>query len=445
MSSKRLKIILCVLLMMFYQLQGFALRVDMVEASTSPGLHHDFTISNWLDNTTNGFEAVEATQPLVDDPGVGLYFDLPEPGSGTVRFQPSDVFTGGTFDLVRFQFHSGFGSVTASLEISAYDVNGQLIGSPARLDTSSDNQTDYELFMNFQNVSYFDVTLTNGGGGNDDLHHLTLIGFTIENPLFYGDAEQPVITSQPIGVTVDQFESKPLLQTVAAINDSGTLSYQWYSHEENANEGGIPISGATSSTYEAPTEVTGTTYYYAIVTNTNNQVNGENIATTATEAAPVTVNPKTYTITFDSIGGSDVTDQVVEHGDTLTELETPMKPGFTFIDWYIDETYSDIFHITTPITIDMTLYAKWKANEYIVNFQTEGGSEVHDQTVRHGEVAEAPEEPEKVGHTFVGWYTTPLYDEAFDFTSAITGNTTLYAKWEVNAYTVQFESNGGSE
>ena len=86
----------------------------------------------------------------------------------------------------------------------------------------------------------------------------------------------------------------------------------------------------------------------------------------------------------------------------------------------------------TRIFFVVTLTAKWNAT---VTFDANGGSAVASQTVREGGTASSPTAPTKSGFIFAGWYTstdggTTLSGTAFSFSTAITADTTLYAKWE---------------
>jgi len=84
--------------------------------------------------------------------------------------------------------------------------------------------------------------------------------------------------------------------------------------------------------------------------------------------------PKTYTVTFNSKGGSDVSSATVTYGDTVSKPSDPAKDDatpnvtaagdasahdFTFKNWYTDEALTTPFDFDTPITADITLYAKW--------------------------------------------------------------------------------------
>lgn len=66
---------------------------------------------------------------------------------------------------------------------------------------------------------------------------------------------------------------------------------------------------------------------------------------------------------------------------------------------------------------------------YSVTFNTNGGSNVDAQTVESGKCATKPADPTKSGYTFAGWYSDSALTKVFDFSTAITSNVTLYAKW----------------
>lgn len=166
------------------------------------------------------------------------------------------------------------------------------------------------------------------------------------------------------------------------------------------------------------------------------------IVTSTTLYAQWTLN--SYTVTFNSNGGSAVSSQSVPYNTTATQPTAPTKTGYTFAGWYSDPGLTTAFNFTTPITADISLYAKWTVNNYTVSFNSNGGSAVSSQSVAYNTVATQPAAPTKTGYTFAGWYSDAGLTSVFNFTTAITADTTLYAKWTINNYTVTFNSNGGS-
>jgi uncharacterized repeat protein (TIGR02543 family) len=151
-----------------------------------------------------------------------------------------------------------------------------------------------------------------------------------------------------------------------------------------------------------------------------------------------------YTVTFNSNGGTSVVSQVIPYGSTATQPANPTKAGNTFSGWYSDAGLTSAFSFATPITGDITLFAKWTLNNYTVSFNSNGGSAVNSQVVAHGSTATQPPNPTKTGNTFAGWYSDAGLTNAFNFATPITGNITLFAKWTLNNYTVTFNSNGGT-
>lgn len=159
------------------------------------------------------------------------------------------------------------------------------------------------------------------------------------------------------------------------------------------------------------------------------------------------VKPKTYTITFDTDGGTVVPSQTVKDKGTATEPTVPTKTGYEFKGWLLDGKPYDF---TTPVTKDVTLKAKWektKVESYTVAFDSADGSEVASQTVEQGKTAVKPDDPTREGYTFLGWYAG---DASYDWDTPVTGNLILTAHWQKNeqpqpkTYTVTFDYQNGS-
>lgn len=142
-----------------------------------------------------------------------------------------------------------------------------------------------------------------------------------------------------------------------------------------------------------------------------------------------------YTVKFVSDHGS-FKDQTIEHGETIKpdKLTIPEVEGYTFDGWYADDIhYSTKFDFTKPITSNTTVYAKWTAKDYEVSFITEHGNAPTSQNVTYNGTATDPGELTEEGYTFIGWYADEAHKTKFDFSTPITGDTKVYAKWEKNA------------
>lgn len=141
-----------------------------------------------------------------------------------------------------------------------------------------------------------------------------------------------------------------------------------------------------------------------------------------------------YTVQFVSDHGS-FADQTIEHGKPIGTGKPTIPPveGFTFGGWYTDDTYDTEFDFNTPITHDTKVYAKWTAKDYEVSFVTEHGNAPTSQNVPYNETAKDPGTLTAEGYTFIGWYADEAHKTKFDFSTPITGDTKVYAKWEKNA------------
>ena len=137
-------------------------------------------------------------------------------------------------------------------------------------------------------------------------------------------------------------------------------------------------------------------------------------------------------------GDSEYAKQVLPSGTLATRPDTPAAtPGYTFGGWNkADGTAWD--YASDKVTDNITLYAKWAANTYTITFDTAGGSEIAPITQDYGTQIAAPEAPTREGYTFKGW------DKEIPETMP-TENITVKAQWEINQYTIAFDTAGGSE
>lgn len=108
---------------------------------------------------------------------------------------------------------------------------------------------------------------------------------------------------------------------------------------------------------------------------------------------------------------------------TATEKKTVGRPFF----WWRPD--SKPVTITTDFEV-VVLSDEEPTPTYTVTFDANGGSEVADQVVEEGQTIAEPEEPTREGYTFAGWFTDEALTQEYDFTATVSGNMTLYAKWE---------------
>ena len=138
-----------------------------------------------------------------------------------------------------------------------------------------------------------------------------------------------------------------------------------------------------------------------------------------------------YTIAFDTNGGSEITPITQDYGTEITAPDNPTRKGYTFKGW--DKEIPE----TMPAE-NITVKAQWEINQYTITFDTNGGSEIAPITQDYGTEITAPDNPTRKGYTFKGW------DKEIPETMPAE-NITVKAQWEINQYTITFDTNGGSE
>lgn len=151
-----------------------------------------------------------------------------------------------------------------------------------------------------------------------------------------------------------------------------------------------------------------------------------------------------YIVTFDSDGGSSVTEQVIEYSNKVLKPADPTRTKYFFDGWFVGDEEWDFNN--DLVTDNITLKAHWTyiPDQYQFTFNSNGGGSIESQLITEGSVAARPNDPERKGHTFKGWFTDSTFAVEYDFSDVVTGNTTVIAKWEINEYTISFHTQGGT-
>ncbi len=155
-----------------------------------------------------------------------------------------------------------------------------------------------------------------------------------------------------------------------------------------------------------------------------------------------------YTVTFDSDGGSNIDPITLDYGSVITKPSNPTKTGHIFVGWFKDGT---LFDFNAPLTMDITLKANWIKDDFIVKFDTDGGSIIADKTsVKwNDKLLDDVLVPNKTGHTFNGWkYNGIVVTENTKYSDlageSVPTSIILKAYWTANQYTITFDTDGGS-
>lgn len=153
----------------------------------------------------------------------------------------------------------------------------------------------------------------------------------------------------------------------------------------------------------------------------------------------------TFDLNYDTGTGSNVyTTQDVIYGEAAVKPDDPARDGWIFGGWYTESGCENLYDFSTPVTDNITLYAKWARNTYTVTFNNGYGDDYAagtpwaPQYVEYqGYLTEPTENPTRDGYKFLGWSTELDGTEYWNFAqNQVLGSFTLYAVWEQLNYNV---------
>lgn len=236
---------------------------------------------------------------------------------------------------------------------------------------------------------------------------------------------QESITLTP--VRTDYFKVDVTQDPIVSITISNSMS-ECTSHTVEWGDGKTDTAGSVVSdvlrhTYEANSAyaITLTSYEYDV------SVSGSYSIQIVKASSDLT----TYTVTFTSNGGSKVQNQVIVENNKVSKPADPLRTGYRFAGWFSDAELTTEYDFNEPVKSNLTLYAKWEdASKYTISFNTNGGSEIENQTVGANSNAVKPDNPTKKGYTFAGWFTDAELVSEYNFNTLVNSNITLYAKWD---------------
>ena len=132
--------------------------------------------------------------------------------------------------------------------------------------------------------------------------------------------------------------------------------------------------------------------------------------------------------------------QTINHGEDGSEVEAVADIGYHFVEW--SDGIKSAKRTDTNVTGDISVTAIFDLNQYVLSFNSNGGSEVVRQNIIYNKNGVKPQDPVKSGYIFAGWYEDTSFVTIFDFNTAIISSKTLYAKW--TAANSDHDSSGGS-
>ena len=157
---------------------------------------------------------------------------------------------------------------------------------------------------------------------------------------------------------------------------------------------------------------------------------------------------KEYKITYVLNGGTNP-DNAYNYYSKVSSftLKEPTREGYVFEGWYTESDFINrVERIEKGTTGNKTFYAKWRFDAYTITYVLNGGTNPSDAVTSYkaNEEKELPQ-PSRTGYTFKGWYKESSFVNRVErIESGMTGNLTLYAKWESKTYSIIYELNGGT-
>lgn len=165
--------------------------------------------------------------------------------------------------------------------------------------------------------------------------------------------------------------------------------------------------------------------------------------------------PKTeYTVSYNANGGSGAPgrQKKIHNENLVLSSSKPSRTGYTFVGWSTSSSASTPSYYAGSIyseNANLTLYAVWRINKYTIVYNANGGIDAPGlQTKNYGSsIKLSSSKPENPGYEFLGWAksssaSSPQYKAGASFSE--NADTTLYAVWRKNIYTVKYNLNGGN-
>lgn len=135
--------------------------------------------------------------------------------------------------------------------------------------------------------------------------------------------------------------------------------------------------------------------------------------------------------------------QTITERGVASRPQNPTRTGYNFDNWYTDAARTQAYNFATPVTANLTLYAKWSAATQTVTFDYNNGTPSQSQQVNYNTPITRPATPARADYRFDNWYADAALTMPYDFSAPVTSDITIYAKW-IRQYTVTFATNGGS-
>lgn len=153
-----------------------------------------------------------------------------------------------------------------------------------------------------------------------------------------------------------------------------------------------------------------------------------------------------------NVVGSEAIDPIIGYcGDEYAKPADPSKTGYTFVGW--SPALPDTIPITNVSSIignpaaKYTYTALWRPDSVNISFNSTGGNEIPSDSRLYNTMYGSLPTPVKTGYSFLGWFTDIENETPINYKDIVKASDTvvLYAKWNINQYTLSFNTSGGTE
>ncbi len=449
-----------------------------------------YTFSGWATETDGGvvYEDEESVSNLASEDGavVTLYAAW-TPHTYTVSYDAnggtgSTAPSSHTYDEAKALTANGFSRTGYTFAGWATSADGTAVYTDKMSvsNLASENGATVKLYAKWMPHTYtveYDANRATGSTAPsthtyDEAKTLTANGFTwtgytfagwatdAEGEIVYTNEESVLNLASEDGATVKLYAKwMPHTYTVEYDANGGTgttaSSSHIYDEEKTLTANGFARTGYTFMGWATSS---GGEVVYADEESVSNltSVNGTTVTLYAVW------RPHTYTVEYDANGGSgsiDPSSHTYDEAKTLT-ANSFTRTGYTFAGWANDASgiaiYADgqsVSNLTPEDGVSVTLYAVWRANIYTIDYNANGGSGSTESSSHAYDEARTLTVNgfTKTGYTFMGWATDAAGEVVYadeesvlNLASEDGAALTLYAVWRANAYTVEYDANGGS-
>ena len=358
-------------------------------------------------------------------------------------------------------------------------VNGDVTYYAVFAKTSEDSSGDYKLVtsssnlksgvaylgsqISYSGVRYYYMSSTAISSNLLSISNATVSSNILQTPNSEGKINL-VSTGTANQYYIKNAEGKYLYSNAAGSLSWSTTACSWTFSNMNSTTGLAELTSSANSNIKLRAYGTSTTQgklkTYSGTTNYGICVFLAEATTTYSDyITTCTAETTVFTVTFNANGhGTAPTAQTVENGHKATEPTAPEATGYTFGGWYKEPECTTAFNFTTPITGDITLYAKWTIEQYNVtlnpNYPTgktgtfidTNGNSVDGNLVLSyfyntisQTLTDLYQSISLDGYRFNGWYSATSGGSQWTSTGKITKDVTVYAQWS-KLHTVTFNT-----